>query len=254
MGRFQEEPLPPGVPKTTLAPREPRLRRPPFLMIAIFLIAVVASWVPLVLFARGRVSRTDEPRVHLVQDMGSQPKYREQQTSSIFADGRADRPRVAGTVARGSLQEDDFYFRGYRSEAGGEGKTKVTFQEGMPGQVKVSEAVLRRGEQRYNIFCAPCHGIDGYGNGPVNQRAQESQESKWIPPASLHTEAVRGRSEGHLYNTINVGIRNMPGYGWQIGVEDRWAIVAYVRALQLSQHAAPAVASQEPNSSAGTAR
>lgn len=254
MGRLHEEPLPPGVPPVTFAPREPRLRRPPFLMIALFLTLVIASWVPLVLFARGRVSKTDEPRVHLVQDMGTQPKYREQQTSTLFADGRAARPRVAGTVARGTLQEDDHYFRGYKSEPGADGKAKVTFVEGMPKQVQMNEALVRRGQQRYEIYCAPCHGVDGYGNGPVHIRATEAQESKWVQPASLHADAIRARPDGHIYNTINVGIRNMNGYGSQIDVPDRWAIVAYVRALQLSQHAAPAVASQGNQTSTGNAR
>src|SRR5215203_2824839 len=101
-----DEPLPPGVPEVTYAPREPRLRRPPFIFIAIGIVAVVASWVPLVLFARGRVTRSESPRLHLVQDMGTQPKYREQQTNAMFADGRADRQRVPGTVARGGLRED----------------------------------------------------------------------------------------------------------------------------------------------------
>src|SRR5438874_1314940 len=104
-----------SLPEATYAVREPRLRRPPFWMISLFIIATVATWVPLVLFARARVTRSELPRVAFIQDMGTQPKYREQQSSEVFADGRADRPRIEGTVARGAdkLAEDGNYYRGY---------------------------------------------------------------------------------------------------------------------------------------------
>lgn len=87
------------------------------------------------------------------------------------------------------------------------------------------------------MFCAPCHGLSGYGNGPVAIRAEELEQGTWTPPASFHTELVRERPAGHIFNTISNGIRNMPAYGPQIPVEDRWAIVAYVRALQRSRDA-----------------
>ncbi len=99
--------IPANLPPVTYAPRPPRLRRPPFWMVAVGLVSVVASWVPLVLFARARVVPSDEPRVQFVQDMGTQPKFREQQSNDLFADGRADRLPVPGTVARGHLEEDD---------------------------------------------------------------------------------------------------------------------------------------------------
>ncbi|HEX2971310.1 MAG TPA: cytochrome c, partial [Tepidisphaeraceae bacterium] len=117
------------------------------------------------------------------------------------------------------------------------GKWETTFFADLPAQVKPTRELLTRGQERFIIYCAPCHGMDGYGNGPVNARAVELQEPKWVPAASLHSETVRGRALGHLYNTINNGIRNMPGYGAQIPAEDRWAIVAYVKALQFSQNA-----------------
>lgn len=215
-------------------PRNPladlRLGRPPFWMIALFLILVVASWVPLVVAARRRVSTSEAPQIHLIQDMDAQPRYRGQQPSPVFADGRSERPAVLGTVPRGGLTEDDHYFRGYAGAA-----PQVTFLKGYPQQVKLTEPLLRRGQMQYNIYCAPCHGQDGYGNGPVNARAIELQESKWVQAASLHADPIRARPEGHLYNTITNGIRNMAGYGSQISVDDRWAVVAYVRALQVSQ-------------------
>ncbi len=108
----------------------------------------------------------------------------------------------------------------------------------------MTQALVERGRDRFNIYCAPCHGLDGSGNGMVNQRAQELQEPKWVQPSNLTSDVVRARPVGHIYNTVNNGIRNMPGYGAQVPVEDRWAIVAYVRALQLSQ-AAPASVSHE---------
>jgi mono/diheme cytochrome c family protein len=226
-----------SLPPATYGPPQPRLRKPPFWATSILITLVVASWIPLVLIARARVTPSTAPRVSLVQDMATQPKYKEQQTSELFADGRADRPRVVGTVARGQLQADDFYYRGF-SKAG---NAAAKFFDGFPQQVKVTEEFVRHGQQRFNIYCSPCHGLDGHGLGAVHVRAQELQESKWVPPSDLTSDTVRARPNGHIFNTISVGIRNMPGYGSQVPVEDRWAIVAYVRAVQLSQpKAAPA--------------
>ncbi len=202
-----------GLPEYTVAVSEPRLRKPPFWMIAIFLIVILASLLPLVVLGRARVSPSREPRVQLIQDMGTQPKYREQQSSDVFADGRADRPRIPGTVARGEVEEDDHYFRGFSAKAGADGKTQATFFENFPPRVKVDALLVKRGQERFNIYCAACHGQDGYGNGPVNARAVELAEGKWVPAASLHADSVRARPVGHIFNTINVGIRTMPGYG-----------------------------------------
>lgn len=234
-----DENLPPGVPKVTYAPREPRLSRPPFVFIAVGLVAVVASWVPLVLFARGRVEQSQSPRIAPVQDMGSQPKYKEQQTSEVFADGRADRPHVPGTVARGDVQEDDHYYRGY-TLATASGKTTATFLQGFPKQVKVDMKLVERGQARFNIYCAACHGLDGYGKGMTEIRSEKLNTP--LSVKSLHEPGVRARVDGHIFNTITNGLGNMPSYSWQIHVADRWAIVAYVRALQLSQNVPPSVA------------
>ena len=192
------------------------------------LIFFLLSLLPFALIARARAQRSDRPRVHLILDMDNQPKFKPQRANSLFADGRAMRPKVAGTVARGELELDDHLYRGIEN-----GQWAETFP------LRVDERLLRRGRERFDIFCAPCHGISGYGDGMVSRRADELQEGKWVPPTSLHTDAVRQRPPGHLYNTIVNGIRNMPAYGHQIGLEDRWAIVAYVRALQRSQNARP---------------
>lgn len=231
-----------NIPVVTYAPRPPRLRRPPFIFISVGLVSIVASWVPLVIFARARVVPTSEPRVSLIQDMGVQPKFREQQSSTVFADGRADRLPVPGTVARGHAETDDQFYRGYSRPSKPHRKERVlNFFGSFPEQVKVDEAFIRRGQQRFNIYCTACHGLDGKGHGPVNSRALELMDAdplstKWTQAADLTSGEVPNRPVGHIYNTINVGIRNMPGYGAQIAdPADRWAIVAYVKALQSAQ-------------------
>jgi mono/diheme cytochrome c family protein len=235
MSQASASPLPPS-----RAPRPPRLGRPPFWAIGAIIVLTVASWVPLVFFARARVSKTSDAPVLLLQDMFVQPKYGPQQAAEIFADGRAMRPRVEGTVPRGLLDEDDDYFRGWTTVTA-DGKPQVRFAEKFPAQVTVDAALLERGRQRYNIYCSACHGLDGAGQGAVHRRVLElqiqGQQVTWVPPSNLSDKVVVERPLGHLFNTITNGIRNMPGYGGQIPVPDRWAIVAYVRALQLSQHA-----------------
>jgi mono/diheme cytochrome c family protein len=189
-------------------------------------VLVVLSWVPLVLIMKARHSTSTKPRIHIIQDMDNQLKYKAQARNRLFADRRAMRPPVPGTVARGTLDEDDSLYRGTADDG---------FVEEIP--VPITMQLMERGRERYEIYCAPCHGLAGYGGGMVSKRAEMLQEGTWTPPASFHTELVRGRPAGHLFNTITNGIRNMPAYAPQITVDDRWAIVAYVRALQRSQSA-----------------
>ncbi|MEW6337971.1 MAG: c-type cytochrome [Acidobacteriota bacterium] len=184
--------------------------------------------VPLAMVARARTTTSPHPRLHVVPDMDQQPRFKAQAANPLFADGRAMRPPVAGTVARGELDADSTLVTG---RAGVEWTVEFPFA--------VTETVIRRGQQRYDVYCAPCHGLGGYGDGIVGARAERLQEGTWTPASSFHTDLVRGRPVGHLYNTVAHGIRNMPAYGAQIGVNDRWAVVAYVRALQRSQFARP---------------
>ncbi len=225
----------------TESQRPGKFGTPPFWMISACLILVVASWLPLVLFAQARSKTSTEPRVQFMQDMGSQVKYKEQQANPLFNDGRADRPQIAGTVARGHLDADDHYFRGFTWVSGKDGKRTPKFFDTFPKQVKIDSALLARGRDRFVIYCAPCHGWDGSGHGPINERATQVAEqdsgTKWIPAADLHSQQVVDRPVGHLFNTITHGIRSMPPYAAQVPVADRWAIVAYVRALQLSGQA-----------------
>jgi len=194
------------------------------------LVLVSLSWIPLVLIARARVTTTPKPRIHIIQDMDNQPKFKPQQANPMFADTRAMRPPVPGTVARGTLVGDPRLETGLTDPANPESWVEV-----MP--VEVTPELMKRGREQYDVFCSPCHGLGGVGNGAVSVRAEALQEGTWTPPSSFHTELVRSRQVGHLYNTITNGIRNMPAYGTMIDRSDRWAIVAYVRALQRSQYA-----------------
>ena len=155
------------------------------------------------------------------QDMHNQPKYRGLRPSTFFTDGSSARPLVEGTVARGTLQDDEAFFTGKID--------KVTVKE-LP--FPVDEAVLNRGQERFNIYCSPCHDKAGTGNGMVIQRGFKRQ------PPSYHIDRLRQADVGYFFDVITNGFGAMPDYKAQIAPRDRWAIVAYIRALQLSQHAA----------------
>ena len=194
---------------------------------AIVVVLVALSWIPVALALRARVVKKTEPRIHIIPDMDNQPKVKAQSRFMLFADRRGMRPPVAGTVARGSLIGNPSLEFGKTADD--------AWVEAIP--VDMSMSLLERGRQRYDIFCSPSHGLSGYGDGLVPRRADQLQEGTWTPPTSFHTELIRERPAGHIYNTISNGIRNMPAYGSQIPIDDRWAIVAYVRALQRSQNA-----------------
>lgn len=216
------------------------LPRPPFWLIAIAIVAVVASWVPLVLIARARVTLDDKPRVHIFQDMDVQPKYGAQDPSPVFADNRAMRPLVPGTVARGELFEDDHLYRGFTLERNDEtGEWVTEYFDGFPEQIDITEELLLRGQKKFEIYCVQCHGWTGQGNGPTMQRAVELGESWGRLASNITAEQYLPENypDGRMYTIISNGVRTMPAYGPQINVEDRWAVVAYVRALQLSQNA-----------------
>jgi len=182
--------------------------------------------IPVVLIARARTSNSAVPRVELIQNMDDQPKHKAQAANPLFADGRAMRAPVRGTVARGELREDDHFYRGSVDEK---------WATELP--MKLTPELMNRGQERYDIFCSPCHGLTGHGDGMIAQRADELEMGTWTPPSSFHTELTRERADGWLFNTITNGVRNMPAYGSQIPEADRWAIVAYMRALQRSQNA-----------------
>jgi cytochrome c553 len=154
------------------------------------------------------------------QDMYNQPRYKKAyMTSDFFADGMASRPRVPGTVSQQTVIEDEHFYTGMV-----DGEFVTTFPYTM------TSSIIRNGRSQYEIFCVPCHGTLGNGKGIVQQRGL-------TPPASYHTDRLREESVGYLFDVITNGYRNMYPYGSKISPEDRWAIVAYVRALQFSQNA-----------------
>jgi hypothetical protein len=154
------------------------------------------------------------------QKMADQPRYEPLQKSNFFDDQRASRPLVEGTVARGHLDADEQLYTGKA-----EGEAAKTFP------FPIDRQVLRRGEERFNIFCAPCHDRVGSGQGMIVRRG-------YRPPPSFHIDRLRSAPPGHFFEVITHGFGTMPDYAAQIPVRDRWAIAAYIRALQLSQNAA----------------
>lgn len=191
-------------------------------------ILIILAIIPILMIAKARAVKSDVTRIHPILDMDNQPKYKSQSYNPMFADRRAMRPSIPGTVARGDLQLDTHFY---------EGKINGEWADSLP--MPINQELLKRGQERFEIYCAVCHGLDGYGNGMINKRAQELQEGTWVQPTNYHTDQVRQRPDGHIFNTITNGIRNMPSYSQQIPVADRWAIVAYLRALQRSQNASP---------------
>ncbi len=198
---------------------------PPALIYGL-IIVTCAAVVPLALAVKARHSKSDKPRIHIIQDMDAQPKYKAQRENPIFADGRADREALPGTVAVGHLNEDDHFYRG----RAGDGWART-----FPAQVELNEETMARGKASFGIYCTPCHGQAGLGDGMVHKRADALAQGGWIQPTNVTQEYVRNQTVGELFNSITNGVRNMPAYGPQITAEDRWAIIMYVRALQRSQ-------------------
>lgn len=151
--------------------------------------------------------------------MHDQPKLDPLEFSDFFGDGASARPLVVGTVARGMLNEDEAYYTG---KVNGEAVTMFPFE--------ITADVLTRGRERYEIYCSPCHSRTGYGDGPVVRRG-------FRRPPSLHTDTLRMSPPGSIFDAITNGFGAMPDYQVEVPVGDRWAIAAYIRALQLSQRA-----------------
>ena len=153
------------------------------------------------------------------QQMADQPRYKPLQKSDFFDDERAARPLVEGTVARGHLREDELLYTGKSH-----GKPAETFP------FPINRKALLRGQERYNIFCSPCHDQVGTGQGMIVERG-------YRPPPSYHIDRLRAAPAGYFFDVMTRGFGAMPDYAEQIPPGDRWMIVAYIRALQLSQNA-----------------
>ena len=320
-----EELLAPTTPGAIEEVWDVEAKTPPAWLPAAGLVAFAVLLIPPVLIAKHRNTPWDTPRIHPVGDMDWQPKFKPQERNTFFADGRAMRPQVPGTIARGELDLDDALNRGLARPAavaaagdddrgraaadaallsfaawtrrqdgepgdavpdgneGGEAGASVAGEsprqygtgneatdasgggEGTPtdggadgnvepGRQPGAEAgedrdfttglpieptmeAVRRGQLSFNIYCSPCHGVGGFGNGLVNLRAQQLKQPTWLQPSDLHAKMTRERPNGYLYDAITNGVRKMPAYGTQIELADRWAIVLYIRALQRSQAA-----------------
>ncbi len=243
MSTYQTEHFP--LPTPGRLRRELRLPRPPWWMVALLLVIVIGTWIPLIMIGHARRTQSRQTRVQLVLDMDKQPRRGPQAGHAWFQDGRAMRLPVADTIARGQLSSDDHWHQGYTQEVDpSTGVEQIRFFDTLPPQLTVGPELLNRGRERYGIFCAPCHGASGQGDGPIHRRATELQEAKWVPPTNLITPEIRQRLDGQLYQAIRDGVRNMPGYAAQIDPQDRWAIVAWVR--ELHSAIAPSAEEQQP--------
>ena len=151
--------------------------------------------------------------------MVTQPKLKTYQESDFFPDGQSARLPVAGTVARGQLRVDQAFYEGRKGDE---------LVDTIP--LKVTRAVLERGRQRYDIYCSPCHDRTGEGHGMIVQRG-------FPTPPTFHQDRLRDAPVGHFYHVITQGYGVMFSYAARVEPEDRWAIAAYIRALQLSRHA-----------------
>jgi mono/diheme cytochrome c family protein len=167
-------------------------------------------------------NRSDEPPVHIIWNMDFQDKWDPQEKAKFFADGRAMRAPVEGTVARGQLKDDDLLWRG----RGFDGR----LSDQLPESIKLDAELLERGRERYDIYCAPCHDETGQGRGMATLRGGGFK----VAPANLHQERLMPMPLGYFYEVITNGkMPNMLPYAAQIPVEDRWAIAVWVRALQI---------------------
>jgi mono/diheme cytochrome c family protein len=157
------------------------------------------------------------------QDMHQAPRYDPLERSPLFADQRSARPLIEGTVARGFLREDKAFYTGKRADG--------QFLDTIP--VKVDRTLLLRGQDRYDVYCSPCHGKTGDGNGMIVQRGFKQ-------PTSYHTDRLRAQPVGYFYDVVTNGFGAMQDYSAQVSPADRWAVAAYVRTLQFSRHATEA--------------
>jgi mono/diheme cytochrome c family protein len=216
--------------------------------ITAFIVASTAfALIPFAIAAKARNSHSSEPHLHIFPDMDFQPKYKSDQPMDEFADGRENRGEIPGTVARGNLQADDTFYHGLEGEPGAQ-KWTTSFPKVYPNGLpfNVDQALLERGRNRFEIYCTPCHGYDGRGQGMVPERVKatgglwQARNLVEAPDAKGNGGVAVQMPNGQLFNTISNGFNTMMGYAAQIPHADRWAIVAYVRALQRAQNASQA--------------
>lgn len=213
---------------------DPRQKQMPKWILALIVASTAFALVPFAIAAKARNSHSSEPHIHIFPDMDFQPKYKSDQAMDLFGDGRENRGEISGTVARGSLDADDQFYRGIEHTPDGDQWTTK-----FPARLTINDQLIKRGRNRFEIYCTPCHGYDARGMGAVPTRVA-STGGAWQArnlvdagnPVAIHMP------NGQLFNTISNGYNTMMGYAAQIPHADRWAIVLYVRALQRSQNAA----------------
>jgi mono/diheme cytochrome c family protein len=211
-------------------------RQIPKALMGFILLSAVLAMVPFALVAKNRASKSHAPHIHIIPDMDFQEKRGAQDESTAFPDGRSERAPQPDTVARGELRDDDLFYRGLDTSSGA-----PVWSQHFPEQITIDEKAIRRGQDRFTIYCTPCHGQAGDGLGMIHKRALAvgAGATGWVQPTNLADATVVRQPHGQIYNTISHGIRTMPAYRAQISEADRWKIVLYVRALQRSQNATP---------------
>lgn len=243
---------------------------PRWILISIFTM-ILLTLIPGAIVLNMRNSKSGSSRFQVFFDMDFQPKRKPQTRTTLFADGRVQRPPVPGTIAQGELHLSDPYYLGYdpdslASHGGPDSSTQlVSFQEeedagsaeespeeaqaapaasgepnydwlaDFPGEV--NEETYELGKREFEQNCAVCHGYSGYGDGLVSQRAMNLNQGYWLQPTSLHEGRIQQQPVGRIYYTITNGKGKMGGYAASLTPEERWAVVFYVRALQRSQNA-----------------
>jgi mono/diheme cytochrome c family protein len=219
---------------------DPAKKQMPKWIYAFIAATTVMAMIPLALILKARASKSTQPHWHVIADMDFQPKFKSDNAFAAFPDGRANRGEIAGTVSTcspGSQRPCD-HDRHVKSDTamyqGIEGSEWIT---GLPRSIEPTAQRLARGKERYDIFCAPCHGFDGKGAGIVPARVQKLGGAWAARDLTDVGAGVVTMPNGQLFNTISNGFATMMGYSSQIPVDDRWSIVLYVRALQRSQNA-----------------
>ena len=211
-------------------------------MLRYFFISFFLSVIAVLAIFGFRGEHSSAPPLQIFPDMKVQPKYIAQHDSDFFADGRDARPPVPGTVAQGYVQPGDYSsntasnskvatgLNGFSNAPDylNTGKISDSYGDGFP--MRVTPAMVARGRQRFHINCEPCHGATGMGNGIVTQYGL-------VGVANFQQQRLRDMPDGEIFNTITNGKNTMGAYGSNIAVEDRWAIISYIRALQRSQNA-----------------
>ncbi len=181
------------------------------LKVKVYMIAVIILFF--MTCQRGQYS--SKPPIHLVPDMDHQPKYKPQSASPLFEDGAAMRVPVSGTVPAGRLYEDSLFYHGLDENG----------QLARVSPLKAEAGLIAKGEARFRIYCSPCHGGHGEGQGTVIRRG-------FIPPPVLWEPRLVAQGDGYFFDVISRGVRNMPSHAHLVPATDRWAIVAWVRTLQ----------------------